>query len=403
MVDGVKNKKYLRTRRSDRYSSHSQNNTVLTQSVPETTTNDPSPVFPEELFIEIFLRLPVLFLFQLRCVCKSWKTLICTPEFIKRQLMSSTEYPRLISTLVTDKGTEIASYSVESVLKNQSIPVKPIINNTTNMNHYNIIGSCNGFLCLYDILKSNAILWNPCNKFKSLISPPIDHSMYVNQYGFGYDRANSKYKLLVAMQNGRNIASEIVTKIYTFGENSLKIIQNLPCTPNWYLGKCLNSTLNWPVKENGKQGMLLSFDLEKETYKQMSLPQFDEDYFYTVLLDVLQNFLCMCLEYTHQTVVWWMKEYGVAESWTKLMIIPHPIGILNPTTMEPSFVDPLFISKNGIVLVKTMCSKLALYNIRECNRREKQHESAPYLISISGFKYEPHIHIYQESLLSLQW
>ncbi|MCI40987.1 F-box/kelch-repeat protein, partial [Trifolium medium] len=43
----------------------------------------PLPFLPEELIIQILLRLPVRSLIEFKCVCKSWKTLISDPKFAK--------------------------------------------------------------------------------------------------------------------------------------------------------------------------------------------------------------------------------------------------------------------------------------------------------------------------------
>jgi F-box interacting protein len=283
---------------------------------------------------------------------------------------------------------KIISYPIEPLMKNQQTPIKPEF--TVMRNQYCILGSYNGLLCLYDINQCNVILWNPSIKFESQISPTIesfDGNKSLEYYGFGYDQVNDKYKLLVVMRNTRKV-SETVTKMYTFGENSLKTICNFPCIPMWRLGKCVSGTLNWVVRTNrvNFDRSILSFHFEKETYMEVSLPQYDgEEYIYTSVLDVLRNYLCVRYESRDQSVMWLMKEYGVAESWTKLMIFPHPTKI--------KLVDSLFISKIGIVMVKTMCSKLSLNHIW---KRRLQ----PFSILV-GSKPEPEFLIYHESLVSL--
>jgi hypothetical protein len=56
----------------------------------------------------------------------------------------------------------------------------------------------------------------------------------------------------------------------------------------------------------------------------MLLPQIDVAYIARSMLYVLNNCLCVLFE-TSEThwAAWWMKEYVVFESWTKLTIIPH--------------------------------------------------------------------------------
>ncbi|CAI8604297.1 unnamed protein product [Vicia faba] len=274
---------------------------------------------------------------------------------------------------------------------------------------YIILGTCNGLLCLLDEERDVVILWNPFMNLKSEISPPLaspyGENSVMSYHGFGYyDQVNFKYKVLMVVFNFENV-SQIATIIYTSGENSWRTIQNFPCfmkvgSPNnkRYLGKFVSGTLNWLVKKeaNSNQKMILSFDLEKETYGEVLMPEHDGDNVSDLIMDVVSN--CLCLSYdsseTHW-VVWLMKEYGVADSWTKLVIIPH----LNTNhqwnhRMVPSFVDPLFKSENGMVIVKTMRSRLVLYVTSK---------SRPSLCNPSRLIRFHDLHICHESLISPQW
>jgi hypothetical protein len=82
-----------------------------------------------------------------------------------------------------------------------------------------------------------------------------------------------------------------------------------------------------------------------------------------------------------------MKEYGVVDSWTKLTIIPREKFI------SDSFMDMLFISENGVILMKTLSSKLVLYNINSGR--------LDYPLTSNDQEFD--LHIYHESLISPQW
>jgi hypothetical protein len=118
----------------------------------------------------------------------------------------------------------------------------------------------------------------------------------------------------------------------------------------------VSGTLNWIVIKGGvnsNQNEILSFHLEKQTYREVLLPQSDSDFVYKDMnMHVLSDCLCVCFLNKIHWVVWLMKEYGVVESWTKLIIIPRE---------KPSvFVKPLFISENTVLLVNTLSSQLIL-------------------------------------------
>ncbi|KEH31947.1 F-box protein interaction domain protein [Medicago truncatula] len=284
----------MRSRSGKRLLRYHQNGTVSIQSASETTVNKPLPPFlPEELIVEILLRLSVKSLLQYKCVCKTWKTLLSDPQFAKSHLLSSNVHPQLVSVFMGFETRHSTS----------------------------IIGSCNGLLCLRD--SSGFTLWNPSIKLKSKSSPTIVafDLFRLLYYGFGYDQVNDRYKVPAVVQNGYNL-DETKTLIYTFGEKDWTTIQKFPCDPRCDpgrlgVGKFVSGTLNWIV--NNKD-VIVSFDLEKETYEEIWLPQYDG---VNHVLYVSSNCICVSIDHSKKTVVWMMKEYGVVESWTKMMIIPH--------------------------------------------------------------------------------
>jgi hypothetical protein len=140
------------------------------------------------------------------------------------------------------KPKEIVLYHLKSLFENRSTRVIPDSSSDLKR-EYCIIGSCNGLLCLYDIDQCSAILYNPSISLKSKNSPKLaslDWFMLYN--GFGYCQVNNKYKVLIVLQN--MASKETLTKIYTFGEDSWRTVQNFTCTPNQLLGKYVNGTLN---------------------------------------------------------------------------------------------------------------------------------------------------------------
>ncbi|XP_004496819.1 F-box/kelch-repeat protein At3g23880-like [Cicer arietinum] len=425
-TNNVKTKRHTQTRRlRTRYGTRSQNATVSTEPVSETTTKNPSPVLPDELIGEILVRVPVRSLIQFKCVCKSWKTLISDPQFAKRHHLNSNSYPQLFCPLFGEGDLDIVSYNVESLLENNSTNSNPITPyNTFATNHnYVIVGLCKGLFCLIDIEESYVILWNPLLNLKSKKSPTMV-SLYgdddsVSYHGFGYDHVNDKYKVLVNVCNF-NKYGESVTRIYTSGENSWKTIENIPGDPDEIhfdtsTGRLVSGNLNWVINKdiNSNEEVIITFDIMNETYGEMLLPPHDGEKMSNVMLDVLSDCLSLCFESNQSKwVVWMMKEYGVGESWTKLMTISNVFFTIEPrmveaessdepvmipnqnVTMRPSYVNSLFISENGTILVNTMRSKIVLYN--SCHGRSH------YPI-ISSFININELEFYHESLVLPEW
>ncbi|KEH31946.1 hypothetical protein MTR_4g108810 [Medicago truncatula] len=182
-------------------------------------------------------------------------------------------------------------------------------------------------------------------------------------------------------------------------------IQNFPC--EWdehpdrdtlvWLGKFVSGTLNWIVNTNKNgvgsnstnQKVIISFNVEKETYGEVLLPQHDGHN----VLCVLSNCICVSVDQKTHWVVWMMKEYGVIESWAKLIIIPQDNLISD--IFRCLWSDALFISENGVLLLRPKLSKLVVYNL-------KNNGSLHYRSTNFG-KFAFDLHIYHESLVSPQW
>jgi len=149
---------------------------------------------------------------------------------------------------------------------------------------YTIFGSCNGLLCLFDRYDGCVRLWNPSIRLKSKKSPTLDYCEYNKCWiacrGFGYDHVNDKYKVLIGLCRYIQGSGyrKYGAKIYTFGEDSLKTIPNFPFPDIAWDGKFVSGTLNWIMLKRGvssNQNVIISFNLEKETCKEVLLPEHD--------------------------------------------------------------------------------------------------------------------------------
>ncbi|XP_020231651.1 F-box/kelch-repeat protein At3g23880 [Cajanus cajan] len=353
---------------------------------------DESPSLPDELILEILHRVPVRSLLQFRCVCKSWRTLISNPQFANDHLSTSIADPnmthhRLVSSTFGDPR-KIVSFSLQSLFQNPSSRAKPL---TLRMSHkYHIVGSYNGLLCLFDVYQGYFRLWNPSTRLKSKrLSIGVYPDVIITYHGFGYDHVNHKYKLLAVVED----VHETLTKLYSFGSNSCTVLQNFPCEPTRMQGKFVSGTLNWIAKGgvSDDQWVILSLDLATETYSKMLLLDGDAEKILSPGLQVLRNCLCVCFfdSKSAHWIVWLMKEYGVHDSWIKLMMVPC-IG-RETSAMYPSS-EPLCILEDGVVLMKNTYAKLVLYNLNDGR--------FDYLRIRGELGFN--MHIYLESLVSPQ-
>ena len=167
---------------------------------------------------------------------------------------------------------------------------------------------------------------------------------------------------------------------------------NFPCDQLCHpgqlgVGKFLSGTLNWIVNKDVSKKMIVSFDLEKQTYGEMSLPQhYCDD---NTVLYVSDNRIYISFDHPSKThwVVWMMKEYGV-------MIIPKD-KLTSPDVRRFCLYDALFISEYGVLFMRPQHSKLSVYNLNDDGDLD-------YRTTISG-QFSRDLHIYNESLVSPHW
>ncbi|KAK7251770.1 hypothetical protein RIF29_35273 [Crotalaria pallida] len=135
----------------------------------------------------------------------------------------------------------------------------------------------------------------------------------------------------------------------------------------------MSETLNWlgvhkSESNNNNRVVIVSLDLQTETYKQLLLPHeeatLEAD---CVALGVMRKSLCFFHEYkrTH-FIMWQMKEFGDEKSWTRLMKIQLGASIFTPGAGMFT-LSPLCISENGdVVMLKNYRnSEVILYHTRD--------------------------------------
>ncbi|MED6121790.1 hypothetical protein PIB30_033414 [Stylosanthes scabra] len=306
-----------------------------------------TPHLLDEIVEQILLTHPASSLLQLRSVCRSWRTLISSSRFTNEHLRRSIfldptlTHPRIAYYSFPCKYPTIGVFSVRSLSDNKPTKVASF----KAPRYFTIYGSCNGLLCLVHETRTGVntcILWNLCTGSTSEPAQKITGGF--SFYGLGYDHMSDRYKLIGYLQSEESRIYS--TRIYTFAPNSswrtIPIEDDVDFTllghpPN----KCpvydcnnmegvfVSNTLNWIVDRYRRSDVVLSFDLGKETYCYLPLPERDpEDDLCLSVVSVLRNCLAACFEYkrTHWAV-WLMKEYGVTQSWTRLALIPPPSGL----------------------------------------------------------------------------
>lgn len=339
------------------------------------------PNFPQELLLEILSRLPVKSLVKFKCVSRTWLSLISNPRFIRTHLqISSNEddfghHGLILTVLPPNSHSHLKQCSLDSALdvKVSTIEVTDIDYPMKNpLKSVWVVGSCDGLVCIA-IEENDLFLWNPSvRKSKKLphSGVKLKNGCYII-YGFGYDNLNDDYKVvgIFCVFCGGNVY-ETEVRVYSLESDSWRTIEDFKGgVPLDDSGKYANGKLHW-VASHGFDSYhswnIVSLDLGNETYGEVERPEYGEGVHYWIF-GVLGGCLSVLCDYERTRVdVWVMKEYGVRESWSKVVSVPY---MDDPGKSRYSF--PVCLLRNGEVLL-VFGSGLVVYNLKNSTFRYLQ-------------------------------
>ncbi|KEH32806.1 putative F-box domain, galactose oxidase/kelch, beta-propeller, F-box associated interaction [Medicago truncatula] len=353
------------------------------------------PTLPIDVLPEILCRLPIKLLGQLRCLCKSFNSLISDPKFAKKHLQLSTKRHHLMLTCIRDQ----ISSSSEWILCDSPIPsifststvftqtqLYPPNTITTLFSHgqkfVNLRCSCDGIFCgeLNDNDDASYFLWNPSiTKFKLL--PPFQNSFQGFSVSFGYDHFIHNYKVI-------SVSTKNEVCVYTLGTDYWTRIEDIPNNYRIHsIGTFVSGTVNWFATDDSSMHFILSLDLEKESYQHLLLPNSNYD---SSMLGLMRD--CLFLSGSSSSDmfmdVWIMKEYGDQESWTKLYIVPdiqdHGLKPFQPLYIyeDDQLLLRFYAMEGGNIKLVVYDSKTGTLNIPEFQNNYEQIGSDVYIESL---------------------
>ncbi|KAJ8770445.1 hypothetical protein K2173_017936 [Erythroxylum novogranatense] len=344
---------------------------------------------PPEMIAAILCRLPAKELVFFRCVSKPWCSLIDAPNFIRLHLRHSLQTSSNLNLILKNSTAYSVSFDSLEAPKELDHPLMCY-------NHcIKVLGSCNGLLCISNVVNDVA-LWNPSTR-KHLVLPslPFELKRYygtctcrVYVYGFGYDSIHDDYKVVrIAQFVGADPkAFESEVKVYSLRQKSWKRIKDMPyfiLYPGMN-GVFANGALHWVVSENFDSNIaniVVSLNLATLDYSEVLQPEpvgtnFD------INLGVLSDCLCLMANFRREhTDVWVMNKYSVKEPWTKLFSVAQHevVGILR-------YLKPLAYSKSGNeVLVVQDDRELFCYDIKHKQVKNVPICGAPLIFEVEIF------------------
>ncbi|XVF37949.1 hypothetical protein REPUB_Repub20aG0055300 [Reevesia pubescens] len=261
-----------------------------------------SEEFPDDIVMEILLRLPVKSLCRFKCVCKFWcNGLISDSQyFVKLQLNQSIKANRLTYALYArshfPRRLELDYESLVSRSHNANptendslcglkIRVRDKIIDLTGR-QMRVWGSCNGLLCFVAVPKilvlanvstreTKTIFY--CDDTKSRIRVTVEDEGRLRG-GFGYDASKDDYKVVKIHSSSQTV------DVYSLKKDHWSFCGNFPKEIATIRGRGdagvhLNGTIHWLARpeiniEGSKQkhAWIIAFDLTKEEFFDIPTP-----------------------------------------------------------------------------------------------------------------------------------
>ncbi|CAI9777383.1 unnamed protein product [Fraxinus pennsylvanica] len=289
---------------------------------------------PEDLLIEILLRLSVKSLIRFRCVSKTWRDLIKSTKFSAMHFECDKDEIVLIYRYVQKENQHVISlHSNDDSLSQVSTDVRiPYFDART---YLQILGPCNGLICITNY--ETIVLCNPVLQEFYLLPDrpfPCPHGFRPMELGlgFGFDPCTNDYKVFRMSEIVNEDDDEywsidcLKYEIYNLSTNSWREIDaaaprvsTFPCFELFFNGAYFPESC---LELDGKHSSLVVLDecLAMVRYQAW-------------------------MKEPHLIDIWVMKEYGVKESWIKQFTV-GPILVMCPLSSWKNYTL-LMESSNG--------------------------------------------------------
>ncbi|KDO46586.1 hypothetical protein CISIN_1g016367mg [Citrus sinensis] len=348
---------------------------------------------PLDVALDILSRLPITALVRTKCVCRTWQALAQDPRLpIIYHARASTRDPCLILHYDSPIQNKLCFVSINGDNPDQDGSRVRRIDARVNsiMAEYQVVGSCNGLLCVSDALYFNPII--VCNPFTGSyleLAKATQHAQEELAFGFGCNSSTMEYKVVRIVFNFNTYRSlrdrgwprKSDVEVLTVGiDHTWRYLGPVPWRLNPGASEALlNGSLHWVTmryKNNpGPRLRIMSFDLAEEDFGEIGLPDCGSLSVCNFHLVVLRG----CLSAVHclddkGMEIWIMKEYKVRESWSKDYIIgtylpaslrenarPH-LEMLKKSGLGRGSSQVVCDWKNGEILLEYANGALVSYN-----------------------------------------
>ncbi|PON54139.1 F-box domain containing protein [Parasponia andersonii] len=245
---------------------------------------------PEEVMVEILLRLPLKSLMRFKSVCNSWHDLITDPSFINKHLLLNANNGKTSSSTTLILRWTLQGLSLDDILKcnfsedhrhdKQVLSLVTIFDRDDDDDNNDQIPCVLEELNMPLIPSDTIFLCNPSLREFKLISAPCLPTHFASaEFGFGYDPKANDYKFVRILNGadygvGSNMASR--AQVYSLGTDSWREIK-MDTKVRYYRGRrkgvYLRGVYYWWINALPYYNdMILSFDMCDERFQRIPLP-----------------------------------------------------------------------------------------------------------------------------------
>ncbi|PWA58085.1 F-box associated interaction domain-containing protein [Artemisia annua] len=267
---------------------------------------------PHDIITDILHRLPAKSLGQFRCVSKNWLSLLSQPKFIKT-------YRNIL------KRNHLIFISLDHALYSVPVDNHEAVSRPTKLDISAYYGSCNvTAACFLQVLE-----W--CKVFRKGKTKVVS------------DRVGGVPAMVKFLKS--NTWRQVSDSPYGLDYGKL------------FTGVYVNGFLHW-IANNGSHAIIVAFSLADEKFSEVASPSLsNED-------DIMMSDIdCKLVSVGEKLAIfvkirgeiWLMNEYGVKESWTKIVV--HGLN-------EIPLVEPVIFYDNGKILFVT-CDLMVIYDVKE--------------------------------------
>ncbi|XP_074264720.1 putative F-box protein At5g50220 [Silene latifolia] len=333
---------------------------------------------PFEVLTQILAYLPAKSVLKFRCVCKSWCSIIDSPDFVSMHLQLCNTNPFNSGKVLALEGLGRGGCNGSLLTLRKADTLRKTDHIFKCSQRYYLYGSCNSLLLMGRVTHYQTCprLCNP-SVGKSLLLPlwPLPpYFKYNTSFVLGFALHTKDFKVIViAFNHATNIATlEMRVAVYTLSDqqwavrdNGLNIdglsFKNL-IGPYYF---CEGSA-NWLGNQVGKPTHLVSLDFDTESFSFLELPYaLDEVNTTSRSLFLLGESLAFFCISSVSLKIWVLKQESVKSKWTLWFSGPSSSDGFNLFHHRRSKTRILYYKGDGGSLVYGKKS----YNIATCQVR----------------------------------